>query len=768
MEIPECIKMLYDLANSVNELNDNLVDNMTNIEMKYGLVCVKPDLTYDTFFKQLKQDWEKIVKLNGSSNCSIGLLSLGKKMSSGDSLEDIVLDHIVDRLMDINDNSFEVDESLTNTMINLIYVLKDNCLCHVPEIFNYVMSKYIVKYQNLIKGMTKEDVKTKLKEDMNGLKIFIESLNEEAVKHNQEILNKKLSNKLTNLYEFNPDVSFSVDDELNKLIPDSLGSLKKFFITVIAAYYNNIHPVIWAQIIKEMILNLFKELPATSDEFFAFISKHALLNSGPYILKILQTIRPFLTTELKNKYNLNKLTYPQLSSKQINTIFKKVVKNWELTNVITNVSASVGHVCIVNRTDIPDEVFIIKIIKPLSIVQSCWEYKTLYNLYPDGTCESEFVRNMLESNGREFNVRGEISNLQRGYEYYTCDYRTLIGSDIDVSLTTVQNIEGIIDNDKCWYALTMTLAPGVPLSRLVENDLIENDTHYRAKLHRCLDLLVYKFFSVIIQHGFYHGDLHAGNVFFSFEKSQMTLIDFGAVGEIDLFKKDKDIRELLEIIIMSVFYNYDEMFDKMTLMLNDKCDKSESIDMKSEPYINMRRVLTEIKMHNFHHSKLESQNTADYKEGIFSAKRLEDEKNYPKTEQTKPFNKRESIYTYMEYTRPPRETETNNETVLPQFSKVSKPQTVGFSKILENIFTFYASNGTNVAIKFNEFYEFQKAYTLLLGLLSQTGYSPFRTNIMLKKSMLSWSLLPKLVNVDTVVHLLKIYNTENAKYEKLN
>ena len=58
----------------------------------------------------------------------------------------------------------------------------------------------------------------------------------------------------------------------------------------------------------------------------------------------------------------------------------------------------------------------------------------------------------------------------------------------------------------------MTLAPGVPVADLVESDLLKTDTPYRAKLHRCFDLLVYKFFLTIAKTGFYHGDLHAGNV----------------------------------------------------------------------------------------------------------------------------------------------------------------------------------------------------------------------------------------------------------------
>ena len=70
--------------------------------------------------------------------------------------------------------------------------------------------------------------------------------------------------------------------------------------------------------------------------------------------------------------------------------------------------------------------------------------------------------------------------------------------------------------------------------------LLKKDTKFRAVLHRTLDLLVYKFFLVIIKHGFYHGDPHAGNIFFSFKKKQAILIDLGAVGELNVYEENVD------------------------------------------------------------------------------------------------------------------------------------------------------------------------------------------------------------------------------------
>ncbi len=277
---------------------------------------------------------------------------------------------------------------------------------------------------------------------------------------------------------------------------------------------------------------------------------------------------------------------------QIELICSKIVNNWDMYHIIANKSASVGHVCIINRVDTPNDILVIKIIKPLAIAQSCWEYKTLYDIFPQGTCEQGFIKKILESNGMELNVKNEINNINKGHEYYTTDYQSVFGTDLLIKFTTVQVRPHIIRDD-CWFALAMTLAPGIPLSDLIENDLVKTDTKYRARLHRCLDLLVYEFFFNIIRHGFYHGDLHAGNIFFSYDRSQMTLIDFGAVGHMDMFNNDPDIHSLLDISMMALFYNYDEILDKMTVLLNNKCPETQ-IDPNMPEYLEFKKQLLTI------------------------------------------------------------------------------------------------------------------------------------------------------------------------------
>lgn len=39
-------------------------------------------------------------------------------------------------------------------------------------------------------------------------------------------------------------MNFSIDTELDKLIPDELGTMKDFFIKILTRYFNTIHPII--------------------------------------------------------------------------------------------------------------------------------------------------------------------------------------------------------------------------------------------------------------------------------------------------------------------------------------------------------------------------------------------------------------------------------------------------------------------------------------------------------------------------------------------
>ena len=808
-----CLNVIHDLNKAVDRANTDLIDNMTDEDMNYDLICIKPNVTYDNFFGSLKHVWEKIINefINQPDSCStimqwISLyeyadpakLEQFKKMIEaasqrmpgeiiqGVDIENIVLDVVASSIINQKgSDTFVVYTGAKKTIINLAQVLVDHCSCQLVDIFKVFVKKYKKKYYIKFQNKTKDQVIEILRNDYNDFKDIIRNIYYSDNTWNQGFLFVgNITNKLMGIHKF------TIESELNKLIPDELGSLKEFFIRIISKYYNDLHPIIWAQIFKNMTENIFVELPFTYNEIFAFVAKYLLLNSGPFILKILQMISPLLSKELKRKYNLERLSYPLMKSKQVELILSKVVNNWEMYKILNNISASVGHVCIVIRAERPNEPFIIKIIKPLAIAQTCWEYKTLYDIFGENEqCERNFVKNMLESTGKELNIKNEIQNIIKGYEYYTANYSDVFGADIDAQLTTVQNIPDIIEPN-AWFALTMTMAPGFPLSRLLEPSEhinLKTDNIFRAKLHRCLDLLAYKFFSNLIQNGFYHGDLHSGNIFFSYDKSTITLIDFGAVGHIEIFNNDDpSIKALLEIIVMSIFYNYDEILDKMTVLLNSKCP-GKIIDISSVEYKNFRDTLSRHKINNIRNSKIEEEKEKQYEKDIFSDKRVQDENTgnlekintktgivtYIPVMYTAQLHEEieadTSVYSYLEIKPRTSETIIEYRNELPQFTEIlGETESATFASILKEIIEFYAKSGVNIAIKFSDFYDLQKAYLLLLGVLNKVGYNSYRLGIVINKAIKNWKNIPKLANIGTTADIIKIYTREWNKYKKIN
>ena len=795
MSTISCLNIISELNRATEKINYQLCDNMTDHSMEYMWACIKPNLSYDYYYKALKKEWEKIINefINQPNPCNDILSNFIElryaspeklnqfqkildviKSSSDESefkkrimtdidIDDIVLDVLATSIMKSDKLSFELTPDLMSNMVSLAETMVKHCQCQIVDIYKMVIKYYKKKYFKKFQGKNKNEIIELLRKDYYNFKEIIKNLDMDQADLERGNFLDRLAGQFTGIY------GFSIGSELERLIPNELGSLKDFFIKVISRYYENLHPIIWAQIFKSFSENIFIDLPFTPDEFFSFGSKQLLLNSGPFILKILQMIRPVLSPELAEKYNLTKLTYPELSLEETDLILGKSVHDWDMHRIIRPFSASVGHVVKVLRVDDPANVFMIKIIKPLAVAQSCWEYRALENVYSPASCEQAFIRNILESNGRELNVQNEINNIIKGHEVYTATYQEIFGEDLDVTLTTIQNRPGIIFKN-CWYALTMTLAPGFPLSKLIENDELKHDTLYRAKLHRCFDILIFKFFQNIIKNGYYHGDLHSGNIFYSYEQNQMTLIDFGAVGEINIYQDNPDIRTLLDIVVMSIFYNYDEMLDVMTELLNNRCTETQ-IDWKSPEYLELGNDLFNHKIKNMRNQETEKRKSKIYIEDTFSVERIQQEKAGYTQYTVNIFDPKnvQSIYSYLEYAPRAEEAVVENRDVLPEFTEIlGESQSITFSGVLEKIIKFYALSGVNVAIKFSEFYDFQKAYALLLGVLAKVGYSSYRSSMAIKKAILNISNVPELLHVGTATHVFNKYRKESEKYNNLN
>ena len=753
----DCLELFNNIIEMTEKINSKFILNLTN--NTYEQVCTFDGTTFDSYFKDIKSEWENMFNK---------FINESKKINKCNRMDPTnnVLEFAKKTVFSVNSTTISPD--FKDTLIEIAKVFGAYCSCDGKKLFEGYLDKYRGKIFKYLQGIPKEQLRAKIEDLYNNFKMFVDKMqnldknNMDVTSYDKNII-ENITNKLTNLY------SFSLEGELNKLIPDKLGSMKQFFITVISTYYRNLHPIIWCQIIVSMLKNWFIELPFTPEETFAFLSKSILLNSGPFILKILQTIRPVLSDELKKKYKLERLVYPVLTPDQSTMLLDKIMinKNYK---IIRHISASVGHVCVVEQNGIK---YVVKFIKPLSIIQSCWEYKVLINAFSESDlqneCNRRFVKNMLESNGKEMNVGGEIQNLIDGNQYYSCNYSDILGKQINMKLTTITNVDNIIVRN--WYSLVMSLAPGVPVSSFLEPDnILQKDTVFRAMLHRGLDLVVFKFFYTIMAHGFYHGDLHAGNIFFSYKDSQVTLIDFGAVGKIDLFN-DSYVEDILNVVFMLVFGDYDGILDKIAQIANKNCPQVDRIDMNTDKYRNFKQLLINHKINKIRNAKMDSKKDKQYKEYMFGDGRINEE--YEEDMKNHVDEIEESIYSI--YNK-------KNDTVYNQdkyalstgliIEKQSESKSLSTSGALLLIVEFYADLGVNLPSKLSELFEFQKAYSLLLGVLAQTNYDQSRvpiifSHIMEHKSGIVWANKWKIAtNVQKIKDIFAMYKSIKSRNDE--
>lgn len=825
------------LVESIDSANTYIIDQITQSNTKFEHSCVKPNLTFDKYFEVLKKKWDYYVNklLKQTNECDqfsklsflyniiqsgsktdfskIDINEISKQVSNtkkmspdelkkqvtkfaeNEGIQDIILDAIADTMID-KKNDYKLNRDVVMTIHNLLYIISSRNICWLWDIIAVLG---IAKYKNIIGSKTKEEIKQLLREDIKSIINFANELELNQAKGEYNSLIAYISNYLSNLHRIRsppktlpkgqPSTQFEaldeklnknnknpglIEKELDKLIPPQAGAMKSFFIKTITAYFDKLHPIIWAQILKQILVNFMIEIPLTKDELFRFLSKHILLNSGPFILKILQQIRPNIPQNLLVKYNLNKLKYPMMIEEQYLMILKRVVIDWDMYKISGMASASVGQVFFVYRVDSISRL-VIKIAKPLSIAQSCFEYSALIDVFPQGSCKHEFVKNMLQATGKELYTPNEIKNINDASKMYSMNYSVLFSeTSLSEKITSVKHIDKVI-NPKCWFALAMSEAEGVPVSSLIEGEQSKllKDTPFRASLHRCADLLVYVFFIGFIQYGKYHGDLHAGNIYFSYSKKLMTIIDFGAMGELNLFKTDPVTQSLINIILMSIQYNYTDMLDTITKLVNSKCDEEKKIDMKSNKYKKFRIKLKKIKYNNMLFADKEIKLTDDFKNKMLNQKRLDLEKNNKKhVEENNKNSEKEQKHTlpydFMDIKRNKSSTQIiDNTDALPYDISIEKTKIISFSYVMSLILEFYAMQDINIAVKFAEFYELIKAYKLLTDVLNQMGYPSYRMSIVMNKVIFDTGNLKKLLEVTAVINMLSAYTREKAKYDKL-
>ena len=108
--------------------------------------------------------------------------------------------------------------------------------------------------------------------------------------------------------------------------------------------------------------------------------------------------------------------------------------------------------------------------------------------------------------------------------------------------------------------------------------------------------------------------------------------------------------------------------------------------------------------------------------------------------------------------------------VLPAATSTTSLSTSGALKM---ILEFYAKSGVNLPSKMNELLEFQKAYSLLLGVLYQAHYDQSRIPIIFEqlgkdaKSIALHNFWGILTHRKKLMNIYKAYKENKAKYDNL-
>jgi hypothetical protein len=730
---------------------------LSNVELTTSMIgksyssslCMSNDrlsFVYDDYYKSISTKWDKMISdtVNNSNcnavrnkiNVSIAKDIIDKYNMKQLSIPYLSASYIVNNKLKNVSMKDIFNEDMFITLRNTLKVLIKYSGCDITKIFNYIIGAqqmYFDSHLSKLSTAVNTNTNTNTSNISQQMVAFVENeyntfLDKLAgfvrILSSTEIPTSINTNSTASKLDYDDStVKKYIAKELDSLIPDSLGSMKEFFITIISSYYSSLHPVVYCQIFKNIIQNYgrLKNAPITTASIYSYIAREILLGSGPFILKMLQTIRPVMSKDILDKYDLTTLKYPLLSVQEVDILMRDSIHNNILSNLVqlANVSASIGHVVIVKdkRTNVKS---VIKFIKPLSICQSCWEYNTLVNNVELKDEESRnFVKSMLSSTAEEMNTRNEIENINLGYKYYTASYNTLFNINNGIRMETIRNITNIVKPNK-WYCLAMTFATGFPLSKIQESTTsILSDTDY-LKLWRALDILVYKFFHTLIFNSFYHADLHAGNLYFDPDNNLLTIIDFGSVGRINVFKYNDN--RLLSAIIVGLNGKYDELLDYLTEMINDRLnDNTSRIDMSSKKYHMFKNEMIEMRMSYENMREERSVESSILKEKIFNKDEAKEEYNL--------FNN-SFIYSIFEKKNSSRNINESNINL--RSSTTNSSNKNSFSDALEKIFIFYSNeNNINVATIFEDIYSLQKSYTMILGLLSKLNYSPSRMSIII-------------------------------------
>lgn len=783
--------------------------DMFRSQMRYAEICARSDVSLNKFVRELHAEWTAVLSSVAGTDCPL-VAKLSGVLHTGAfdvktverrirELSDVDLDALSAEVSNADVQSLAASTTPADAKAMAIRAVQNQTVAEMlPVLLRSKVSRTLGDGPTLATDMVRylRDVASCRSVDISAELVHMYSDKYIASVSSPTFVSESLPTILADVERtvsaltidgerqnaFRTRLAFGIRRHLEELVPASMGKFKTFIVTIVAAYYENLHPIVASHILCGVTRSFVKELPTDAGTLASLFYRQTLLNSGPMMLKLLQMVNAVLDTPTKRKYGLLTLRYPVIPRDTMDEIMRGILLQPEFCQRVVDFSASVGHVRKYRWTNhLPSEqrdaTFMVKVIKPVtSALTSCWEYELLSKVFERGSDEDANVRAMLVSNGDELDLSQEAKHMREAHGKYTCTYKQVFGIDLEMTLTTIREIPGVL-RAGVWQGIAMEVAKGMSLASILEErDIYLNRGQFEAALHRGMDLLVNRWIFTIINDGMYHGDLHAGNIFFSFEDRVMTIIDWGAVGVIDVFGRTAALDLLRHIVIYAIWDNFAAMMDAITAYLRRV---GFPLDTSGAEYRALREELSAGQRRNIELSLKQTTSAEDRRADLFGSRRIDSEKGVrcgggdsTARGATTRGKTTQSIYSYYDVENDTRcETRGAETSVLwereAQSAAGDDDDHTDLTRALNKLFEFYTTQRINLQSRFPELVTFQKGYALLVGVMGQINYNPYRYAAAVEKAVLNWKHLPRLVNLDIVARMANLFVSEKAQYDQL-
>jgi len=352
--------------------------------------------------------------------------------------------------------------------------------------------------------------------------------------------------------------------------------------------------------------------------------KSALSGAGPFVLKILQQINTSNSSKVEGGLKVSELaedifsTVPGLTEKES----KFVVNSFQIDKTYIEKmnpkllgSASIAETHITQAPEkydyppgTPTKV-ILKFIKPLYayffmcecnfLLTSAWKYITIA-AKGDKKYIKQCRKLMMFFIGefmKEFDYMGEFNNTILGYQNY---------NEENGIIKSILAVDCVVDP---FPVLILSMAKGNTVDNLLKKTSdIEKDQV--VQLYKYLDQLITKWFKITLWgSGFFHADLHPGNVMAD-DVPELFIIDYGSCG---ILTKRQQCLLITSMIISGQFWQIP--LDQFNTLENQK--KHQKNIETSKKFV---KVIWEVcEVYDYTHAHLQhiSEKILNYKKGLY-------------------------------------------------------------------------------------------------------------------------------------------------------